>query len=233
MILILRRFFGIVGLFLYTVSYTMSTGDESFIRINSVNKMRPLNILFVVGHFPVASQIFILNIMTGLIDKGHNVFIFSLNKDDYKNVHPHIEKYKLMDRVFYEQFPMHLSECDIVFCQFGYLGKKIVETKKLVRWLNKRKIVVCFRGHDITSYTQKNQHIYDDLFAKADLFLPVCDYFKNRLISLGCNSKKIVVHHSAIDCAQFFLKQGNCQRILLSIVFRCVGLSKKKELILH
>lgn len=172
----------------------------------AVNYARPLRILFIVGHFPSPSQIFILNIMTGLIDKGHDVSIFSFNKDTHKNMHPHIKKYKLLDRVTYGQFPFRLPDCDIVFCQFGNLGKKIFTMKQLARWLKTRKVVVCFRGSDITTYVKDNPNIYKKLFRKSDLFLPVCDYFKTRLTALGCNPDKIVVHHSAIDCSQFFFK---------------------------
>ena len=39
-----------------------------------------------------------------------------------------------------------------------------------------------------------------------DLFLPVCDFFKQQLIALGCKSEKIAVHHSAVDCTQFAFK---------------------------
>lgn len=169
-----------------------------------LSAQQPLKILFVVSHFPARSQIFILNIMTGLIDKGHDVSIFSFHKDKKDaDVHPHIKKYKLLDRVIYENFPAKLPECDIVFCQFGYVGKKIAEMKHLRKWLKKRKMVVCFRGADITKRTQADPIMYQRMFKVVDLVLPVCDYFKKKLITLGCDPQKITVHHSAIDCSQF------------------------------
>src|SRR5258708_28624688 len=85
---------------------------------------KPLKILFIVSHFPAPSQIFILNIITGLIDQGHKVTIFSFNKDSLIDIHPNIEKYKLLKHVTYKIFPKKLPQCDIVFCQFGYLVKK-------------------------------------------------------------------------------------------------------------
>jgi colanic acid/amylovoran biosynthesis glycosyltransferase len=165
---------------------------------------RPLKILFVVGHFPSRSQIFILNIITGLIDKGHDVSIFAFHKDvKNKNVHPNIKKYQLLDRVIYEKLPAQLPDCDIVFCQFGYVGQKIAEMKQLRTWLKQRKMVVCFRGADITKQIQADPVLYKRMFKKVDLVLPVCDYFRKKLIALGCDPAKIVVHHSAIDCSQF------------------------------
>ena len=196
---------------------------------SSVTKTaRPLNILFVVGNFPAPSQIFILNIITGLIDKGHNVSIFSFRKGNHTSVHPNIKKYKLLDRVTYGNFPYHVRNCDIVFCQFGYLGKKVFRLKKFAKWLKKKKVVVCFRGADITSHIKHDPNMYKQLFVQADLFLPVCDYFKKRLIALGCDSKKIIVHHSAIDCKQFFFRtQEKPSDRLIQIVSVCRLVKKK------
>ena len=174
-------------------------------------KEAPLNVLFIVNHFPSRSQAFIMNIIVGLIKKGHNVSIFSFNKDNYASLYPDIAKYNLLDKVTYRgKFPNKLPHCDIVFCQFGTLGKKIFDAKNLKKWLKNKKVVTCFRGSDTSKYLKFNySDVYKKLFAKGALFLPVCDYFKKRLIKLGCDPKKIVVHHSAIDCDRFSFKERN------------------------
>jgi colanic acid/amylovoran biosynthesis glycosyltransferase len=142
--------------------------------------------------------------MTGLIDRGHKISIFSFRNKDQIGC-PNIEKYSLMNVVTYEKMPKKLPEYDIVFCQSASLGKKIIEIKKLRVWLRRRKLVVCLRGHDITQNdVRNNPDMYRDLFRKSALFLPVCDYFKKLVVQLGCNSNKVTVHHSAIDCSQFF-----------------------------
>ena len=166
---------------------------------------RPLNILFVVAYFPAPSQTYILNMMTGLIDKGHNVSIFAFRKNDVIG-QPNIEKYSLMDSVTYGAFPEELPDCDIVFCQSGTLGNKIFHMPGLSDWLKTKKIVVCLRGADITANVKINPDIYVELFKEAALFLPVCDYFKKRLVALGCDENKVIVHHSAIDCEKFFFR---------------------------
>jgi colanic acid/amylovoran biosynthesis glycosyltransferase len=167
---------------------------------------RPLKVLFIVGHFPSPSQTFVLNQMTGLIDRGHEVSIFSFHRDYPKHVHPDIEKYKLLDRVMYRKLPSVLPDCDIVFCQFGYHGKRIFEMPAIARWLKNKKVVTCLRGSDITTRFVRKPYKYAKLFRMGDLFLPVCDYFKQLLVSCGCPEEKIVVHHSAIDCKKFFFK---------------------------
>ena len=50
-----------------------------------------------------------LNIITGLIDKGHNVTIFSFLKNDIVG-QPDITQYSLMDHVIYEKFPEEMPE---------------------------------------------------------------------------------------------------------------------------
>jgi len=66
------------------------------------------------------------------------------------------------------------------------------------------KVVTSFRGVDLSrSLKLKGKKVYDELFKKGDLFLPVSDYFKNRLIELGCNEEKIIVHRSGIKLDKF------------------------------
>lgn len=189
----------------------------------------PLNILFIVEYFPSLSQIYILNMITGLIDQGHNVSIFSFRKNNNDvNIHPYIAKYDLLNAVTYEKFPQSLPDCDIVFCQFGGLGKVIVEMPQLSEWLEQRKIVVCLRGFDVMGYVSNPYHINEYLFKKIDLFLPVCDYFRKRFIALGCPSEKAIVHHSAINCSQFFFKvRKKPKKGSINIV--CVGRLVRKK----
>jgi len=185
----------------------------AFLFMHTVLVSRPLHILFVVEYFPAQSQIFILNLMTGLIDNGHKVSIFAYKKNDFAQQHPHIAQYGLMNSVIYEQWPALLPECDIVFCQSATLGKQLLENKALEKWIKKRKLVVSLRGADITKYEVKdNPAAYQQLFNEADLFLPVCDYFKKIAVQLGCSADKIIVHHSAINCSQFFFKERQHKR---------------------
>src|SRR5579864_6400920 len=95
---------------------------------------RPLKILFIVGHFPSASQTFILNQMTRLIGRGHTVLVYAFHYHLDEYMHPDIVKYSVLDCLLYGIL-QDLPECDIIFCQFGYLGKKIVESKQLQDWL--------------------------------------------------------------------------------------------------
>ncbi|HHP7243518.1 MAG TPA: colanic acid biosynthesis glycosyltransferase WcaL, partial [Elainellaceae cyanobacterium] len=53
-----------------------------------------MKVIFIVGRFPVLSEAFILNQITGLIDRGHDVEIYSLEgPSNEAKVHPSVESY--------------------------------------------------------------------------------------------------------------------------------------------
>jgi len=89
---------------------------------------------------------------------------------------------------------------DIIHCQFGPMGFIGTFLKELGI---KGKVVVSFRGFDISKRIVGNPRMYDDLFRRGDLMLPNCNVFRNRLIELGCKDEKIVIHESGIDVSKF------------------------------
>ena len=44
---------------------------------------------------------------------------------------------------------------------------------------------------------------YDNLFARGDLFMPISNHWKNRILKMGCPDHRIVVHHMGIDLRKF------------------------------
>ena len=60
-----------------------------------------MKIAFLLNGFPVLSETFILNQITGLIDLGHQVEIFAQANPRDKSTHPEIQSYNLMHRVQY------------------------------------------------------------------------------------------------------------------------------------
>ena len=66
-----------------------------------------MKIAFIVGKFPSLSETFILNQITGLIDRGHEVDIYAMPPTDRERVvvHPDVEKYDLLKRTYYRNLP--------------------------------------------------------------------------------------------------------------------------------
>jgi len=192
--------------FIITIFFALVTAS-SFYGYEDYNSKRPMRILFVVGYFPVLSETFITNQITKLIDRGHEVFIYSFRKGNFKKVHADVNKYHLVKRTSYGRFPRKAKPFDIIYCQFGIQGVKLLRAKK--RYKFKSKLVTCFRGSDISCYLRRRPRAYRALLGGGggDLFLPVCKFFKKKLIKQKCNPHKIVVHHSAIDCEKFSYKK--------------------------
>ena len=58
----------------------------------------------IVSEFPILSETFILNQITGLIERNHSVDIYALDKgsaDKTSKVHPDVEKYHLLNCTYY------------------------------------------------------------------------------------------------------------------------------------
>jgi colanic acid/amylovoran biosynthesis glycosyltransferase len=66
------------------------------------------------------------------------------------------------------------------------------------------KITTVFHGFDLSAYLiQHGQDVYHELFTKGDVFLPISQFWKKKLISLGCPNEKIIVCHMGVDISVF------------------------------
>ena len=212
-----------------------------------------MRIAFFLSTFPEMSQTFILNQITGLIDRGHEVDIYALHQNSLAISHAEIHQYNLLERTrFFDTIPrtpmaftlsaltrmvryfpwlpirvagaikkafrlglksMHLSAIrlllmipennryDIIHCQFGHLGLAGINLKTI--GAIDGKLVTSFRGFDATSAIDRNPDKYNRLFKEGNLFLPVSDSLKKKIIEAGCRPDRICVHYSGIDCSKF------------------------------
>ena len=67
---------------------------------------RPLRIAMFVGEFPVASETFITRQITGLLELGHDVRIFSNTRGDDGVQHDSVARHRLLDRTNYVDGPV-------------------------------------------------------------------------------------------------------------------------------
>jgi colanic acid/amylovoran biosynthesis glycosyltransferase len=158
-----------------------------------------LKILYLIDSYPKLTETFIFESISGMLDLGHDVWIYARQKTKEDVKHPAIAKYNLDSRVFIKDVPQNMNEFDVIICQFGDLSFRIPED-----FLNHNiPYITCIRGSDITQGIHKKIKRYKLLFARSDLFLPVCNYFKTKIESLGCPAEKVKVHNSSIDCDAF------------------------------
>lgn len=95
---------------------------------------------------------------------------------------------------------------DVIHCQFSTLGVFGVWFRQL--GLIEGKLISTFRGSDISKFLPRwGEKVYQELFQETDFFLANCEFFKNKAVALGCDSNKIHVHGSGIDCSKFFFQE--------------------------
>ncbi|HXW86539.1 MAG TPA: glycosyltransferase [Candidatus Bathyarchaeia archaeon] len=189
---------------LRTISFT-TIFFSFFVSTAWGNDPQVQNILFVMGFFPVITETFILNQITGLIDRGYTVNIHAFKKRSPDIMHADVKTYKLLDCTTYGNRVPDLKKYDVIYCQFGFHGERLVKVvkKKKKKFAVLAPIITCFRGSDMSAYVQKKPAVYKELFKQGELFFPVCSYFANILVRLGCKPEKIMVHHSGIDTDRF------------------------------
>jgi len=103
--------------------------------------------------------------------------------------------------LLYWLIPFLGKKFDIIHCHFGPNG--IIGIYLKDKEIGDR-IITTFYGYDVSSFISGNGgSIYKDLFLNGSLFLPICDYFKRKLIDIGCDERKIIIHRIGVDFKKF------------------------------
>lgn len=90
---------------------------------------------------------------------------------------------------------------DVIHAQFGTLAPQALAL--LEARATRGRLVVSFRGADSSRFLEASPRMYDRVFARGDLFLPVCEAFRQRLVAAGAPERRIRVLHSGIDLRRF------------------------------
>lgn len=81
-----------------------------------------MKIAFIVGSFPKLSETFIINQVTGLIDRGHDVEIFASKKPEEPKQHSAVSEYNLLKKTHYPKsdissYRNRLKKAAELFCK--------------------------------------------------------------------------------------------------------------------
>lgn len=60
-----------------------------------------MRLAFLVGTFPALTKTFVLDQITGLLDRDHQIDIYSTRKGNFSKMHSEIKDYKLLERTYY------------------------------------------------------------------------------------------------------------------------------------
>lgn len=92
---------------------------------------------------------------------------------------------------------------DVFHAQFATLGET-AQRHRDYGTLRARALVVHLRGFDITRHARAHgPGVYARCFARAELFIANCEYFRQVAIGIGCPADRCVVVGSPIDTDRF------------------------------
>lgn len=208
-----------------------------------------MRVALVVGQFPALSETFILSHVTGLLDRGVDVRIFSRTRLPQPTTHSAVDEYGLLERTHYGTstpeglwlrraavlrllveaqrsgkpvlgalgerrrdangaLPFrHLgaevsNDFDVIHCHFGPNGLLGLALRNM--GILRGRLVTTLHGYDMSrALEQEGSDLYDRLFAESDLLLPISEYWKDRLETMGCPPEKVQVQRMGVDLAQF------------------------------
>ena len=107
-----------------------------------------------------------------------------------------------LDRVPEALYAHAHGDYDIIYCHFGHIGMRGDVLRELGGL--RGKLVTVFHGYDMSTFLkERGDRVYDGLLERGDLFLPISDHWRQRLIGLGADPSKIVVHHMGVDLSRF------------------------------
>lgn len=132
-------------------------------------------------------------------------------RDFYKNPRAYtraIKSRSLRDIFYVDNFISHRSKksYDLIHAHYGSNGLIAAILKETGAF--KGKLITSFHGYDMSlSVAEKGNDIYKNLFECGDSFLPVSDFWKEKLIGMGCDRDRIIVHRMGIDPGKFSFKE--------------------------
>lgn len=178
-------------------------------------------IVLLQGEFPCISATFILDQMTGLIDRGFTVRNWATYDPATSVMHDSILKYGLNEITTYIKPPPsiktddveawvssfvrinsigNLNQIDAFHVHYGALFNQFEPLFRYYRGF----IMVSFHGYDASlSFKQHGDDCYDYLFQRADLITTPTYAMKEELVKRGCSPGKIMIHRYGIDLSRF------------------------------
>ncbi|WP_158304260.1 methyltransferase domain-containing protein [Solidesulfovibrio magneticus] len=179
-------------------------------------------VIVVTDQFPVLSQTFILDQITGLIDRGVAVEHWSMQRMNEPVRHPSVDAYGLLEATRYITLPDDalradprrwtedflranaIAPLDDVVAVQVHFGPNFNKLAPLFAAYPELFTLTSFHGYDgSATFKVKSADIYENLFARSNVITTPSQFMKETLARHGCPVDKIVVHHYGKDTRQF------------------------------
>lgn len=187
----------------------------------------PTKTVVVTDQFPILSQTFILDQITGLMDRGINVEHWSMQRMDEHVVHDKVHKYGLLDSTRFislppEQLKSTPQQWLELFLRINsitsvagissiqvHFGPNYYKLEPLFSLFPDIFLLVSFHGYDgSATFKLKGNNYYDRLFKRANMITTPSHFMKDNLVKFGCPEHKIVVHRYGKDLDKFMPATG-------------------------
>lgn len=90
---------------------------------------------------------------------------------------------------------------DVIHCHFGIIGRQAAFFREAGALGGK--LVVTFHGVDMSACLDREPDLYRHLFSVGDLFLPISERWRQRLLEHGADPARTLVHRMGIDPCRF------------------------------
>ena len=169
-----------------------------------------MRIAFIVDQFPTLSETFILNQITGLIDRGHEVDIYCDRPGNILKMHPEVEKYQLLQCTHYTPIPTiviwrFLKGIVLALINFWKAPQIIIESFKFLKY-------DCVRYGEFAEFL-KPLYLVIPFLNQLPYDIIHCHYGRNGLKGillkdLGVTDGKIAVAFHGNDISRYLLVHG-------------------------
>ncbi len=183
-----------------------------------------MKITYILRTFPSLSETFVLNQITGLIDKGHGVNIISIDRPTEENVHEDVLRYDLLSKTLYlrktpfalepglkQGLFLSLSFTDMLHAHFASLAADLAMLLSKVLG-----IPYIFTAHANDIFTNIDIRQLKERSREAAGIVTVSDYNRNYLLKiLGADfSSKIRVIRCGINLDDFEFVERQSDKII-------------------
>lgn len=99
------------------------------------------------------------------------------------------------------RWPVMTSGPRVWLAQYGRWGRFACALRDL--GIISGPVATMFHGKDMSAYLDRQPHAYDTLVKQGDLFLPISELWRSRLLALGAPSFKTHLHRMGVDTTLF------------------------------
>jgi len=199
---------------------------NAVVRENLANKYKSTafskgKVVVITDQFPVLSQTFIMEQITGLIDRGFNVENWTLQIIKDSVIHPKVNEYNLVKTACLIRLPAdnmqaypekwveefkrinNISGFQDIMAFHIHFGPNFNRFGQLFKIISNF-VVVSFHGYDGSATIQiKGKDVYKYLFERVNVITTPSHYMRDELIRNGCTPEKIRVHRYGVDINRF------------------------------